>query len=286
MPSETNCWPRIIDIYLEIPEVFRGFVQPSHPFSYMIYIPEDKWGQKATNSKLILLDLNQLVILENDKGKVKKVMYLLQHINYLERGTILLYSWMSVNGIVDGKCITTTILYNSVANDIFKPVIEMLRSMQGNNKMVKNDVPSNDLSYLGSHHYKFMNYAYHALLPGQNVIGHIFQDEVYRKHLFLFFKILTPSHLCMLTNNELIIIRDESVDELVMQKPTRYGGIWNYIPLSKIKNTVTDINQDNMLSWQLVLEESECKLAFTIDSLEELRCFELELEALVNVIKQ
>ena len=46
-------------------------------------------------------------------------------------------------------------------------------------------------------------------------------------------RLIATAHLCILTDRELIIIRDDE-DSPVWQPGVRYGGVWLYLPLAKI----------------------------------------------------
>lgn len=50
--------------------------------------------------------------------------------------------------------------------------------------------------------------------------------------------------MTILTERELILIREESA----RRKEDRYGGIWDYIPLSKIISLSLNENADNLLA--------------------------------------
>jgi hypothetical protein len=49
--------------------------------------------------------------------------------------------------------------------------------------------------------------------------------------------------MCILTDRELILIREDAV----RRKEDKYGGIWDYVPLSKIVSLSMSENADNSL---------------------------------------
>jgi len=78
--------------------------------------------------------------------------------------------------------------------------------------------------------YKFLNFAKRSLLAGDRVIQAILQPEIRTRVMTLLGKTLyglvSPTHKCILTNRELITVREEdrrTADD-------RCGGIWDYIP--------------------------------------------------------
>ena len=100
MASITSSWARRVTSYDAIPEIFREFIPIEGQFPYIIYSPPDSWGKRKTNAKLIALYEDRILVLEKTKEEVIRASYQLPDINYIEHATILLYSWISVNGFV------------------------------------------------------------------------------------------------------------------------------------------------------------------------------------------
>ncbi|HBE79698.1 MAG TPA: hypothetical protein DDW65_18265 [Firmicutes bacterium] len=67
----------------------------------------------------------------------------------------------------------------------------------------------------------------------------------HRLSLFLSQSLLSFTHLIILTDHELIIVKDD--DSLRRIKSARYGGIWYYIPLHKIMEMKVEKNETNKL---------------------------------------
>jgi len=93
-------------------------------------------------------------------------------------------------------------------------------------------------------HFKFMNYARRSLQPGERVVAYTVQPELRQPRLTVLGKplalhTLETAHLCILTDHELIVIRD---DPTSMQdyNEARYGGIWDYLPLSQIQGAAIE----------------------------------------------
>jgi hypothetical protein len=79
-----------------------------------------------------------------------------------------------------------------------------------------------------------MNYAKRSLLKGGKVIHAILQPEIRTGSWTIlgktYYRTLSPTHVVILTDRELIIVREDerrSGDD-------KYGGIWDYIPLPRI----------------------------------------------------
>jgi hypothetical protein len=79
-----------------------------------------------------------------------------------------------------------------------------------------------------------MNFARNSLLGGEKVLCAVLQPEIKTERFRIlgriYYRIISPTHTCILTDRELILIREEAAQN----RKDKYGGIWNYIPLSMI----------------------------------------------------
>jgi hypothetical protein len=94
------------------------------------------------------------------------------------------------------------------------------------------------------HSYKFMNYARRSLQASERVVAYTIQPELRQPRLTVLGKplalhTLETAHMCILTDAELIIIRDDP-SSLKDYNQTRYGGIWDYIPLSQVQSAAIE----------------------------------------------
>jgi hypothetical protein len=75
------------------------------------------------------------------------------------------------------------------------------------------------------------------LQRGEQVVDSQLQPEMRQPIVKLFgrslTRLVTTAHLCVLTDAELIIIRDDE-DSPAWRNGIRYGGVWTYLPLDKI----------------------------------------------------
>ena len=101
--------------------------------------------------------------------------------------------------------------------------------------------------------FKFMNFARHSLLAGEQVLHAILQPEIRaRRFTFLgktFYRRISPTHVCILTDRELILIREEALKSL----NDKYGGIWEYIPLDKLGSLSMSTRNDSLLALSIEL---------------------------------
>ncbi|MGI1690793.1 hypothetical protein [Thermoanaerobacter uzonensis] len=249
MPSDVDSWARNVRDYSEIPEIFKFYYdenfKDSSQFLNAIYAPADSWGRKKTNDKLILLYENSIVFLESIKGNIDAVSYPIQNINYIENGSILLYSWLKINGDVNGETKSSLVEYNTVVENIFKPIIDELRISLCDIDVREGEEELHIFDCLRDVNYKFMNYAKKAVLNGEKVIDFLYQQEIKVPYLKFFTRIKSTSHMIIFTNKELIILQEENAKSI---KDAKYGGIWIYIPIHKILNAYIDEEETKFLN--------------------------------------
>ncbi len=101
--------------------------------------------------------------------------------------------------------------------------------------------------------YKFMNYAKRSLLGGEKVVHAILQPEIRKSLLTIlgktYYRTLDPTHMSILTDRELIMIREETRKS----GDDRYGGIWQYIPLHKIAGLSVNEKDGGLLALAIQL---------------------------------
>lgn len=244
--KDTNFWARQIKTPQELPESFTAFfetLQYPNEFPYMVFAPPDKSYHKKTTPKLLVLQEDRIWIAEKHKKQIETTCFLFQDINYIETGMLLLQSWMKINGIIDGQTTTITVEYNTVSESFFKPIIAKIRTTIYNlgtqdfiNGQHKKELSKFDVLMKTS--FKYMNYGKHSLLPGERLHRFIFQPDIRVTFLKFFQRVLTFTHLAILTDHELILIKDDDslkpIRRIEYIHHIRYGGIWRYIPISKV----------------------------------------------------
>lgn len=131
MKSDMDSWARLIKTYDMMPDDFKGFLNDNistyDPFPYVIYAPADRWGARKTNPKLLCLCDNKLFIFEKTKTDMISHCFLFEDIIDIEKGSVLLYSWIKITGKPNGILLSPIIEFNTVVDYLFKPIIEILR---------------------------------------------------------------------------------------------------------------------------------------------------------------
>jgi len=278
MPSTTASWARPIKSFEEIPLVFKEHIDQSEILPYIIYSPPDHWGERRTNAKLACLYQERIVILEVIENKVTTLCYLFKDINSIEQGTMLLYSWVGIHGDIDGKLSFSILEYNSVVAVYFHPLVRGIRQSH----FISNSIGDNrnlaKLDYLNILNYKFFNYSHDAILSGEEIMQTVYQPTIYEKNLFFCTRIVTLGHLMILTDKELIIIKEELIKEKGKSNINN-GGVWVYIPLHKISSITIDSNERmNVITLVVSVKQNDVSLIFSSIKLPD-------LEALIKEFK-
>ena len=104
-----------------------------------------------------------------------------------------------------------------------------------------------------------MNYAKNSILPGEQIVDHVFQPEIRSTIFSLFGAILSrtlhTSHIAVLTDRELIMIQETGGGGMNQSK--RYGGTWLYIPLEKISSVSFKATEHDLLKLSIILSADE-----------------------------
>lgn len=122
-------------------------------------------------------------------------------------------------------------------------------------------------------------------MGGEWVIHSIWQPEIYTSVASVFglslTRTLSPAHLVLLTDKEVILIRDEVRSR--GNKGVRYGGIRHYIPLRSIAAVSLTKQADDLVTLSIHLtEDKSVDNLFTATKEKELLQLKTELE---NMIK-
>ena len=232
-----KAWAKRIHSLAEVPEAFREFFDTLPVFPYTVLTPSYEGFLVRTNPKLVCSFDDQIYVLEHRSNRLEVTCYSLNEINYIETATILLKSWIKISGVTLNGLASSTFQFSAVTQPYFYPIIEPARlALPSANPTTDLQVERSKFDYLLNVHFKFMNYARRSILPGEQVIASLLQPEIRTKVLTLFSKAfyhtVSPAHLSILTNRELIFIREDP--EKWTENGTRYGGIWTYIPLPRI----------------------------------------------------
>lgn len=248
-------WAQPVRTVGEIPAAYRPYLQANLPDPSAclpaVLTPTFRGFLRRENEKLVFLHAGRLHILEQTPAGLRPLVFPLAEINLIEVGVILLKSWVRVSGLVDGQLISHTLKHNSVTQYLFDPLIAQIRLglsvSQPNQSPSGSDSPSPpDLrrekarfDSLQPRSFKFANYGRSSLRPGERLVDYLWQPEMRRPRFTLLgrplaMRTIQTAHLCILTTSELILIRDDP-QSLLGWDHSRYGGVWDYLPLRRLR---------------------------------------------------
>lgn len=260
-------WAARVRDYDEIPECYQPYfeaLKQSHQaLPYTLKTPSFEGFLSPTNEKLLTLMDDSLLFYDRIDRKTSMQQVELGQIGHIELVSILLYSRISIFGMDDHQRPVRMVLrFNSVTEYLFQPVIEAFRlygtpGSQGSS-------PLEAFDFLQDLNFKFMNFARRSVLPGESVKMIVLQPGIkhglLRRRSKFLSRLVSPAHLAILTDRELIWIQDEP------QTPDRaqYGGIWHYIRLNKLTKLTFAYQGLDMVQLALLFTDNS-KLTFNYE---------------------
>jgi hypothetical protein len=243
-----------------VPSIYRGFFETQfadkQPLPYTVFTPSLVKPRGKTNENLVCDSKDAIHILERHGSQVVAKSYPYQTICALETGSILLSSWLTISGVTSaGAADVSTIDFNTSSARHFAVFLEKLRPAAQGTGEVGLNAEKAKFDYLSTLNFKFMNYGRSSLVPGETVLQILLQPEI-REPIWamlgsLFQQMLSPAHLTILTNRELILIQDVGHDKKIQE--SHYGGIWQYIPLRSIKSATWSEKENGRLSLSITV---------------------------------
>ena len=253
-------WARLIPSREDLPPAYRDFFASQlagEDFPHAVLTPTFAGFIRRETEKLVCCLDDRLIVLEKTSGEPKCTAFPLHDLNYVEVGGVLLKAWIKLQGRADNSTglTTVTLRYNAVTDRLFVPFIERIRGSTAQPIDILDESELNKLDNVPWLSYKFRNYARHSILTGDHIIAALAQPEVRRPIIRLgrwtYRRTIIMAHVLILTDRELIIIRDDP-DSPESFDDTRYGGVWDYIPLNKIERVAVQ-ERDAVVSVALEL---------------------------------
>lgn len=238
-------WEVEIENYINLPETFKEalheFSEQNYSFPFTIYLPEN--SSKSSNrrsAKLISVFNKKIHIYDKCDNKLEETCFKLQDIDYLKKGTVLLRSWIIINGISNGNKSSIKIDYNTVNDKIFNKLLYLLRFGENVIETSNDQEGISMLHYLEALDYKYFNCSKANLLNNSHLVYSIYQCEICKKIAKSINFRIFPTHNTMLTDKELIIISEEYHK---IKNKSDYGTICSYIPIGNIKDIEIQHNE-------------------------------------------
>ncbi|MBP6469257.1 MAG: hypothetical protein KBE23_11590 [Chloroflexi bacterium] len=280
-------WAIRLKTYEDVPEEFQpAFPDAANPFPYTVVIPEDKLSRaNKRNKQMISAYDDHFLLLEQIGDETESVSVQFADVLYLERGIILLYSWLEI--VTASGSFTLT--FNTTNEALFNPIIEKIRQgMSGDHAMARingGEKGTPDLAqfdYLESVNYKYLNYGRKSIRPSDSVVSIAYQPEQTIKELSFFhqtiFRRYKTSHLAILTAQELILIREPK--SIRTSRDNTDGGVFTYIPRRQIRNLSFAAGEENtQYVMEIALPENEFLACEFSSANEELKRLQQAYEA-------
>ncbi|MBN1310092.1 MAG: hypothetical protein JXB30_01650 [Anaerolineae bacterium] len=229
-------WAEHLHSLDEVPEIYREFFAGLSPepgkFPYTVLTPSYEGFFVRANPKLICLVEPDIYVIEHRRKEMEVKCFPFADINYIEAGSVLLKSWIKISGITSTGLSAASFQFSVVTRPFFDPFIERARVIEPPFASDDLEAEQDKFLHLREDHLKFMNYARRSILPGEKIIADLMQPEIRLKILKAFYHTVTPAHISILTDRELILITEDN--ERLTRTGAPYGGIWYYIPLRRI----------------------------------------------------
>lgn len=286
--TRARTWARRVDSFGQVPETLRGLfdeIPPDErePFPYSVLTPTFRGiGRRLEPERLVCLTAKTLYVLEARHSGLEIAKFHLRGKCIVERGVVLLYSWIRVSGTAeDGTPQSCCVRFNSITDHLMAPFVDALRApsagsgdMQGSRLECFNS--------LAQTHYKFYSRGRSGLRPCDCVARMLFQPEVRdsRREVlgFTITRRISPAHLTVLTPSEVILIRDAS--SRFWLKDQTHGAIWTHVPREMVRSASLEPGERQCLRLTLHCKaEVEEWMLFEASVRQELQGLVQELQA-------
>jgi hypothetical protein len=260
--QDPKTWAQVVRSHQDLPEIYERFFQ-SHlamgdAFPYAVLTPTyEKFGS-TISAKLICIIDQSLYVLDASAEALVESCYPIDQIHYVEVSSKLLEYRVTIHGVTNREIQTASVFRCSTVTDhLFAPILEKIRLRNGSPSESILSAKVETFDHWSERNYKFMNLARHCMLPGETVIVDILQPEI-RSGLFSFpvrriRRVKSPTHACILTERELILIRED----LLQDRKDKYGSTRTFVPLDKIHSISMNRNPGDGLAMSIQLINQE-----------------------------
>jgi hypothetical protein len=260
--SRERTWARPITSFAELPDAYRPFLDgltsdQKEPLPYLVLTPTFKGiGRRMEAERLVGLAGEALHVIEQRDGRLISRQYPLHGRCRVERGVLLLHSWITVHGPGAGDQLeSVTLRFNSVTDHLMAPFVAELRPQALAAAGQDLEAERERFNYLAQTHYKFYSHGRSSIRPGDRVQQVLLQPQLRSGQMGLFgyrlSRRISPAHLTILTDTELILIRDD--ESQFWMKGLAHGAIWNYIPRGLIREATLGASEADRLTMSIEL---------------------------------
>jgi hypothetical protein len=237
--SDWFSWPSIIASRAALPPIFHDAVPDDKPFPYAVHLQSQPWAGQSKNPKLVCLYPDRIVILERtNAGAIAGAAYPFEAIHRIVHGRNLLHSWLELHGVVAGKPAISTVVYNTVVDYMFDPIIVGARNFPVGPGSPANDpsLARREFDFLRQVNFKLHNYAPMEVLPGASIKQILYQPELRARVLVVFQRTAIPNRVVILTDKELISVSDAVRAESRAPARRTGGVVKSFVPLRGVRD--------------------------------------------------
>jgi hypothetical protein len=271
-------WSKVIESYETVPVIYKVFFETqftdNQPFPYVVFTPSLVKPRGKTNENLVCDAYDAIHILERNGSQIVTKSYPYQTVCTVEVGSILLSSWLTISGITSaGEASVSTINFNTTSTRYFETFLNKLRPVTHGVGEAEFNAEKDKFNYLSAINFKLMNFGRSSLVHGEIVLHSLLQSEI-REPIWTFLgsmfqRTISPAHLTILTNQELILIQDIEHSRETPRPP--YGGVWHYIPLRSIKSALLSEAENERLTLSITVSpDKTIEKLFVVSSKPEL----------------
>lgn len=273
-------WSEKITNFQEVPANFKNdFIYDQKKFPFTVYVPSQyiskNFRTEKVNSKLISIFDDHILIYENISKDIIITKCFLKDIVSLQLGCVLLRAWVKITSEKESYLIN----FNAAQEDYFFELIKKIRINLYKlleNKANDKNIEITKFDFLNKLDYKLKNYGVKSIINGEQVEKILYQENRTLKSLkiakFTFYKKFIAPHLTILTDKELIIIKEEK--DIQTNRDIPYSSVYNYIPLEKIKKiTFSNAQYNGVIIVSLEIAENEQIQSYFSANIETVRDF-------------
>jgi hypothetical protein len=235
-------WAKAIRSYAEVPPAYRSFFEPLESagvaFPGAILTPTFAGFLRPAAEQLVCHIGEELFLLRKAGAGHRMQCFLRARIQRVEMRRILLDSRIRIFGTDRaGTPEAATLRFNTVTDGLFEPLLAWMRGLEGD------PAPEEVAKFDGwlTVCYKFRSFARRGLMGGERAVRAVLQPAIERKRTVFprltFRRIVSQGHAVILTDRELVLIREES----------DYGGIWHFLPRRPAAALALAERQDGLL---------------------------------------
>ena len=177
---------------------------------------------------------------------------------------ILLYGKLEIWGNQDAQVSKLEIEYNTVAHHLLAPILRQLirKTWQKNSRNTANHPQDASFGMFEYISYSFYNgLTIEAIQPDEKVLGYVYQPEIRKPLLKVFYRKVFPQFVLALTDRQLILLQQD------LKFKTHHEWIFTFIPLYRVQPLDLEAFEEWMkLTIHLLPESIQQKLEILLDA--------------------